>query len=659
MLSGFSIKAKMIAVMFLIVLVGGGSVVSSIIELQKTKSGFEKTRHLVELSDSVAKLVHETQKERGMSSGFLSSGGTKFADKLPSQRVKSDKEFEALKQVIAGADSDEIDKELTSKIAELSKLQQSLPDIRKKVDSLSIPVKEAIAFYNTLSNTMLSIPPMAAHATPDSESANILGAYGNFLKAKERVGIERAILSGAFAQKGFAEGVEGRFMELVGEQKSYLDAFKATADQDIQAIYTTKASSEAFKQAEDLRHKVIAKTFDVEPTVCFDTITKKIDILKEIDDAISKNITTKLTNKADKELRFLWILVIANIVLVVGSASIIILINKTVIESVGNVKNQIQGIMDTKDLSRPITCYSKGEMAEIVYAVNALLVSLKEVLGKVVENSEQVDDFSVKLKANADVLSKSVKTQHDSVGYINELVLNMGNSLDETERKVIQTTEDVSYAKTLLGTFAVKLDSVVASIVSSQDNQSKINNGMTQLIRQSEDIKNILGIINDIAEQTNLLALNAAIEAARAGEHGRGFAVVADEVRKLAERTQKSLSDINATIAAIHQNVHDASDAVEVGAQEMEVISKDASELCTQAAEATQTMENTLSLSKIAAADVVIASKNTKELITKASEILQMADSSKTAAVSVDDVAITMSDRAALLKSSLSRFKID
>ena len=114
MLSGFSIKAKMIAVMFLIVLVGGGSVVSSIIELQKTKSGLEKTRHLVELSESVAKLVHETQKERGMSSGFFSSGGTKFADKLQTQRLKSDKEFEALKQVIAGADSDEIDKELTS-----------------------------------------------------------------------------------------------------------------------------------------------------------------------------------------------------------------------------------------------------------------------------------------------------------------------------------------------------------------------------------------------------------------------------------------------------------------------------------------------------------------------------------------------------------------
>ena len=115
MLSGFSIKAKMIAVMFLIVLVGGGSVVSSFIELQKTKSGFEKTRHLVELSESVSKLVHETQKERGMSSGFLSSGGTKFADKLPAQRVKSDKGFEELARVVATADSNEISKELTSK----------------------------------------------------------------------------------------------------------------------------------------------------------------------------------------------------------------------------------------------------------------------------------------------------------------------------------------------------------------------------------------------------------------------------------------------------------------------------------------------------------------------------------------------------------------
>ena len=89
-----------------------------------------------------------------------------------------------------------------------------------------------------------------------------------------------------------------------------------------------------------------------------------------------------------------------------------------------------------------------------------------------------------------------------------------------------------------------------------------VNDKASEVARQADDIKNIVGVIKDIADQTNLLALNAAIEAARAGEHGRGFAVVADEVRKLAERTGKSLNEIEVNVNVLVQGINDMSESI-------------------------------------------------------------------------------------------------
>ena len=106
------------------------------------------------------------------------------------------------------------------------------------------------------------------------------------------------------------------------------------------------------------------------------------------------------------------------------------------------------------------------------------------------------------------------------------------------------------------------MQNAAAQIENITDSMQSVSSRTNDVIKQSEDIKNIIGIIRDIADQTNLLALNAAIEAARAGEHGRGFAVVADEVRKLAERTQKSLGEIEANTNVLVQSINDMAESI-------------------------------------------------------------------------------------------------
>ncbi|OPG64911.1 chemotaxis protein [Helicobacter pylori] len=283
-----------------------------------------------------------------------------------------------------------------------------------------------------------------------------------------------------------------------------------------------------------------------------------------------KEGVNKVFNENTAKL-FLWILTatIALVVLTLIYAKLRIVkrIDELVlkINAFSHGDKDLRTKIDVGDRNDEISQVGRGVN---LFVENARLI-MEEIKGISTSNKTSMD----KLVQIAQETQKSMKDSSTTLNSVKnkatDVASMMNASIEQSQglrKRLIETQGLVKESKDAIG-------DLFSQITESAHTEEELSSKVEQLSRNADDVKSILDIINDIADQTNLLALNAAIEAARAGEHGRGFAVVADEVRNLAGRTQKSLAEINSTIMVIVQEINAVSSQMNLNSQKMERLS--------------------------------------------------------------------------------------
>jgi len=626
------------------------------------KTTMEKALVLNVLSQKLSHLIHETQKERGASAGFLGSKGKKFTEILPKQRVLTDEKNADLDKYISSIDLNTFSEELQAEISAFKSDMSQVSAMRTKITNLEISVKDEVAYYTGMNKKILNIVSLTAKLADTQELVKALDTYTNFLKSKERAGIERAVLSGTFAADKFGNGMFAKWITLVAQQDAFLNSSLAMATNDVKDFYKQTMSSPVIGEVNGMRDVARSKAstggFGIDSVVWFKTITKKINLLKKIDDELANQNSILLDKIATASKTHALITIVSYLAFTIFIFFIILLISKGVNTSVTSSLEKINCVSNSLDLTCNIVVEGKDEISQISRALHTMIVAFKETVHHAKDVSEATSHESEKLSEVVTNLAQNSGKTEEKITSVNALVDEVGVNLDDVEEAAIIVTEDLESTFVVIDGFVTELSGVVRTIEEGNIHQEDLAQKVFALTDQAKNIKDVLGIISDIADQTNLLALNAAIEAARAGEHGRGFAVVADEVRKLAERTQKSLSEISANVNLITQNVVEISDGTNLTSKNMENISSSAQKLIASSEETKENLAVTKDKSTEVMHQTTFMSIKTKGLIGDMDEIIKLSSKNTELRHLVEEAVVSLSSDAQKLEDELSKFKI-
>ena len=284
--------------------------------------------------------------------------------------------------------------------------------------------------------------------------------------------------------------------------------------------------------------------------------------------------------------------IIIEIIIMLLIIGFVLILAKSIVDSLCKLEKTAKDLAQGEgDLTQRLEIKGSDEIARVSNYINDFIEKVQNTIIQAKETSNENSSVAEELSRTSLQIGQKAEEESVIVGEVSSQGKELQGILNVSIDNAKVTESELDNAENSLNNANGLIVTLADNINERSQAEAELAEQLSTLSADASQVKAVLEVIGDIADQTNLLALNAAIEAARAGEHGRGFAVVADEVRKLAERTQKSLVEINSTISVIVQSINDASGAISHNASEIEKLSSNANTVQNEISGSVQIME--------------------------------------------------------------------
>ncbi|MCF8198667.1 MAG: nitrate- and nitrite sensing domain-containing protein [Sulfuritalea sp.] len=531
------------------------------IPIQRAYSTYQSSNQTHQVLDIFAlsgNLIHTLQIERGATAGFLKSQGKSFADVLPGMRKDTDVRLANLKNEIAAIHSSSLPTLVNALKDALNELEK-ISDIRERASLLTLTVADEVTYYSNTINRLIAAMSAGVEYNNKASITKRMFAYLSFVRAKENAGIERALVTTAFAANRVDPALYRSILNKIYHQDAYLHDFKSIAGAAEVASLETVLKGPAALEVERLRNLLItsstAQDFGVAPAEWFKTITAKIDGLHATENLIKNNADKEAIELQHSSQQALIILLVGTAMAMVISIAISLRVARGISSPLRNLIRIAEESVSSSNFTIAAPESGPLEVARTGIAFNHLTQKFRDIIQDTKRSSDRITEAANTLSINSQKVKEGSLVQSAASESVAAAVEQASVSISETAANarnasdvVVRAQEDSEKTLAAMRETVSTINGVARLIAESGKKVEKLD-------ESSQRIGNIVQVIRDIADQTNLLALNAAIEAARAGEQGRGFAVVADEVRKLAERTAVATGEIGALIGTIQENV--------------------------------------------------------------------------------------------------------